>query len=185
VSRRPRPRPPRAAPNQSADSGTTGELVTTGPIRRFSADRAPLLRFVPLQHTSAASRALAPKAAGPPDVSRCGVCASPSARASGRDLGRRAFALAVFRFVGEITTRRRSGRRTVGVGRSIVANVSHGFSHTRVRHTAGHAFIDREDAISRRLAVRRAGGVGETDSSRVPHARGGPVGPSASRYTPP
>jgi len=70
-------------------------------------------------------RALFPKAAGPRTYPAAAFRLAFRPRL-GRDLGRRAFALAVFRFVGEIITRRRSGRRTVGVGRSIVANVSHG-----------------------------------------------------------
>jgi hypothetical protein len=46
------------------------------------------------------------------------------------------------------STRRRSIRRTFGVGRSIVANVSRRiFTRVCVRMSAGHAFVDREDVI--------------------------------------
>jgi len=101
ASRRPRPRPPCVAPKQSADWGTTGGPVTTGPIRRFMAERAPLLRFGPLQHTSAASRALFRRrpASGRIPLRHFAIASRPRL---GRDLGQRTLALAVFRFVGGI-----------------------------------------------------------------------------------
>jgi len=92
------------APKQSADVGTTGGPVTTGLTCRSAASQAPLLRFGPLQHTSAASRCpgqgyrrfIGGSPSRPPDdpASAFGV---RRARAVVANLGRRALALAVFR----------------------------------------------------------------------------------------
>lgn len=137
ASRRPRPRPPRAAPKQSADSGTTGKSVTTGPIRDPFAviARAPLLRFYVPFSTRQPRRALFPKAAG---LRTCPASAFPHIDVAFRPRSDRrprsaAVALAVFRSSGRDHMRRVArDRRTFGVGRSIVANVSRGSAHTRV-----------------------------------------------------
>jgi len=78
--------------------------VTTGPIDPFVVDRAPLLRFrrIPFS-THGSRRALLPKAASLRTCPAPAFTPAPSARAaSHRDLGRRASALAVFRFFGAI-----------------------------------------------------------------------------------
>jgi hypothetical protein len=85
--------------------GHYGQIrITTGPIDpSWSRSSASLeVSPHPLQHTWVASRASS-EGGRPPDVSRSGVHAAPSARAaSHRDLSRRASALAVFRFFGAI-----------------------------------------------------------------------------------
>jgi hypothetical protein len=138
-----------AAPKQSADSGTTGTPVTTGPTSPRKVRRAPLLRFSrPLQHTSAASRAIS-EGGRPSDVSRSGVLASPSARALARTS------------VGETSPLRFSAVRQDECGVARSADVWSGSFDRRervarsgsrtlacLRQAAGHAFIDRLDAIS-------------------------------------
>jgi len=118
------------------------------PDRPFLIDRTPLLRFrtSPSALVGRVARSLRRRPASR-RVPLRRLC-QPSARAAPWDLGRRAFALAVFRFFSARSARRRSSRRTFGVGRSIVANVSRCHS-TRVcvQLSAGHAFVDREDAI--------------------------------------
>jgi hypothetical protein len=191
ASRRPRPRPP-CRTEAIGRLGHYGQIRHDRPDRSFMVARAPLLRFYVPFSTRQPRRALFPKAAG---LRTCPASAfphfgSPSARALIADLGQRRSPLRFFASRRDHMRRVARDRRTVGVGRSIVANVSRDPAHTRVCRIAGHAFIDREDAISRRLPVLHAGAVGETDSSLfVPHARGGPVGPSCSlrrfRISPP
>jgi hypothetical protein len=98
VSRRPRPRPSVPHRSNRPARALRANSRASRPARSvtFMVDRAPLLRVGPLQHTSAASRALAPKAAG---LRTYPAAAFPHhlPPALGRDLGRRAFALAVFR----------------------------------------------------------------------------------------
>jgi len=122
------------------------------------ADRAPLLRFGPLQHTSAASRACS-EGGRPPDVSRSGVSACAVRPRFIRDHGRRAFALAVFRSSAR-SMRRRSIRRTCGVG------LPSPFS--RVACDA-RGSTDRINATPVALWSSRASAVGESDSS--PYSR--------------
>jgi hypothetical protein len=105
-----------AAPKQSADRGTTGGSVTTGPILSFLVDRAPLLRFGPLQHTPAASRAV-PEAAGLRTIPL--RCFAPRPPALDREPRSAALALAVLRSSARPSWRG-SIRRTCGVGRAVI-----------------------------------------------------------------
>jgi hypothetical protein len=68
------------------------------PACRIVFDRAPLLRFRPLQHSLAASRAF-PEGSRPSGRSRFGVFTRPPAHFT-RTVNR-AVALAVFRYLGE------------------------------------------------------------------------------------
>jgi hypothetical protein len=99
-----------------AAKGTTGILVTTGPIVSFLARPGASLEVSrPLQHTSAASRALAPKAAG---LRTCPAAAFSARRIARARMPRtfttgERFALAVFRCSARSYMRRvaRSGGR--------------------------------------------------------------------------
>jgi hypothetical protein len=153
-----RPRPP-ARTEPIGQSGHYGRTRHDRPDpRTVSSDQAPLLRLGPLQRTSAVSRALRRRPAF--GTSRFGVSRSPRPRIVA-NLGRRRVALAVFR-CWRNRARHSSMRRTFGVGRSIVANVSRAPHIFVLRAPVTHSSIDRTRLPS--SAIRRTGAVGVTDA---------------------
>jgi len=96
------------APNQSAGHGHYGHTRHDRPDLAFQKRPGASLEVSrPLQHTSAASRAIS-EGGRPPDLSRSGVLRSPSrprSRATDLTIGER-FAPAVFRFISESLRRR-------------------------------------------------------------------------------
>jgi hypothetical protein len=134
----------------------------------------------PLQHTWVASRASS-EGGQPPDVSRSGVhacafrprCFAPGPRSAGvRPCG---FSL--------LRRDRRGVARSGGHSGWVVRSslTCRTVALVRVCTIASRSRVHRSRRRDpRRLPVRRAGGVGVADSSfALPHARGGPVGPSA------
>jgi len=126
----------------------------------FSPGQAPLLRFFPLQHTSAASRARS-GGSRPPDDPAPAFHAPPRPRYWTRTFVRRRVALAVFRsFSGIESGNAPVGGRLGPVVRSFRKRVRAG---VRVRRAPGRAFDDREDLADPVVfAIHRAGDAGET-----------------------
>lgn len=173
-----RPRPPFRR-ESIAKTGHHGHTRHDRPGLVFMARSGASLEVSrPLQHTSAASRACS-EGGRPPDLSRSGVLRSPLARASSAtDLRWRSLRPCGF----SLYRRGLCGVARSG-GRVRVESCDSAFSHVPcVRRSLNEQ--DRVDSIPSSM-VRRAGAVGETDSSHVFPARSRRTRRSSFSLTPP
>jgi hypothetical protein len=122
-----------------------------------------------------------------PGRSRSGVFAAPSRPRIGREPRSACVRPCGFPLIGGVIVASAGPADFRGVGRSIVANVSCAFqSHASVALSAGHAFVDREDATPAVFrSVARVTSVKPTRlSSRVATDPSGPA-PYAAKISPP
>jgi len=164
----------RVAPNQSGEPGTTDRPVTTGPTDHTGRSGTSPEVFGPLQHTSAASRACS-EGGRPSDVSRSGVSAArlPPARYTGpRSACVRPCGFSLLRQDPAASldpTDVQASSSDPMFSRVACDARLHGIASTNLPSSSGPA--------------ARVGSVYPT--RLIPHARGGPVGPSALSSAPP